>query len=206
MEFLVDNCLISQTPSEQSQIILTRQTPLLISAIDKINTHFSISDLSRYLSTPPDLTDKDDKDSSARADLAFDVLFLSLLSIVSDEAFHKPARHLLARMFEMSEGELERLLLEREVRRGDLEMEWLGEGRTKEDTLSFAEGVWMLLGRRETEEERDEDTTKTDNDETNEEETEQETETESWPVKLCPVEVAMSSPMSSLLFRSRGSS
>ncbi|KAK2952630.1 hypothetical protein BLNAU_12458 [Blattamonas nauphoetae] len=162
MEFLVDSCQPSQTPSEFVQIVLTRPTPLLISAIDVINTRFSIHNLSRYLSTPPDLTNEKDEDSSARTDLAFDVLFLSLLSIVSDEEVHKPARHLLARMFEMSEGELERLLLEREVRRGDLEMEWLGEGRTKEDTLSFAEGVWMLLGRRETEEERDEDTTESE--------------------------------------------
>ncbi|KAK2955920.1 hypothetical protein BLNAU_9080 [Blattamonas nauphoetae] len=179
MEFLVDSCQPSQTPSDEIQIVLTRPTPLLISAIDEMSSRFSISDLFRYLSTPPDFTDTDDKDSSARTDLATDVLFLSLLSIVSDEAFHKPARHLLARMFEMSEGELERLLLEREVRRGDLEMEWLGEGRTKEDTLSFAEGVWMLLGRRETEEERDEETNEADKDEKNEEETEQETETES---------------------------
>ncbi|KAK2951247.1 putative Polyadenylate-binding protein [Blattamonas nauphoetae] len=181
MEFLVDSCQPSQTPSEHSQIVLARPPPLLISAIDEINTRFSISDLSRYLSTPPDLTTDEDKDSPARTDLAFDVLFLSLLSIVSDEEFHKPARRLLARMFEMLEGELERLLLEREVRRGDLEMEWLGSGRTKEDTLSFAEGVWMLLGRRETEEERDDDTTKTDKDETNEEETEQESESVEYP-------------------------
>ncbi|KAK2942035.1 hypothetical protein BLNAU_23049 [Blattamonas nauphoetae] len=123
MEFLVDSCQPSQTPSEQIQIVLTRPTPLLISAIDDINTRFSIHNLSRYLSAPPDLAYDIDPDSSDRTDLAFDVLFLSLLSIVSDEAFHKPARHLLARMFEMSEGELERLLLEREVRRGDLELE-----------------------------------------------------------------------------------
>ncbi|KAK2958193.1 hypothetical protein BLNAU_6897 [Blattamonas nauphoetae] len=115
-------------------------------------------------------------DSSARTDLAFDVLFLSLLSIVSDEEFHKPARHLLARMFQISESELERLLLEREVRRGDLEMEWLGERKQKEDTLSFAEGVWTLLGRRETEEERDEDPNEADQDDENEEQIEQETE------------------------------
>ncbi|KAK2952596.1 hypothetical protein BLNAU_12424 [Blattamonas nauphoetae] len=169
MEFLVDSCQPSRIPSEHAQIVLTRPTPLLISAIDVINTRFSIHNLSQSLSTPPDLTNEKDEDSSARTDLAFDVLFLSLLSIVSDEEVHKPARHLLARMFEMSEGELERLLLEREVRRGDLEMEWLGEGRTKEDTLSFAEGVWMLLGRRETEEERDEDTEKTDTNEENDE-------------------------------------
>ncbi|KAK2947014.1 hypothetical protein BLNAU_18016 [Blattamonas nauphoetae] len=181
MEFLVDSCQPSRTPSEHPQIVLTRPTPLLNSAIDDINTRFSISDLSRYLSAPPDLTDEFDQDSSARTDLAFDVLFLSLLSIVSDEAFHKPARHFLARMFEMSEGELERLLLEREVRRGDLEMDWLGEGRTKEGTLSFAEGVWMLLGRRETEWERDEDTNEAATDEGNEGNTEQEPESVEYP-------------------------
>ncbi|KAK2959707.1 hypothetical protein BLNAU_5196 [Blattamonas nauphoetae] len=178
MEFLVDSCQPSSDPSAPSQIVLTRPTPLLISAIDEMNTRFSIHDLSRYLSTPPDLSDETDKDSSVRTDLAFDVLFLSLLSIVSDEAFHKPARHLLARMFQISESELEKLLLEREVRRGDLEMEWLGEGRQKETTLSFAEGVWMLLGRRETEWERDEDTNEAATDEESAGETEDETESE----------------------------
>ncbi|KAK2940053.1 hypothetical protein BLNAU_25040 [Blattamonas nauphoetae] len=159
MEFLVDSCQPSRTPSEHPKSSSLDRL-LLNSAIDDINTRFSISDLT---------------------DLAFDVLFLSLLSIVSDEAFHKPARHFLARMFEMSEGELERLLLEREVRRGDLEMDWLGEGRTKEGTLSFAEGVWMLLGRRETEWERDEDTNEAATDEGNEGNTEQEPESVEYP-------------------------
>ncbi|KAK2959511.1 hypothetical protein BLNAU_5560 [Blattamonas nauphoetae] len=131
--------------------------------------------LQKYLSTPTELTVHYDADESARTDLAFDVLFLSLLSIVSDAEFHKPARHLLARMFQISESELERLLLEREVRRGDLEMEWLGERKQKDDTLSFAEGVWTLLGRRETEEERDEDPNEVDQDEEKEEQIEQET-------------------------------
>ncbi|KAK2955925.1 hypothetical protein BLNAU_9085 [Blattamonas nauphoetae] len=143
-----------------------------------------------------DLTDILDEDSSARTDLAFDVLFLSLLSIVSDEAFHKPARHLLARMFEMSEGELERLLLEREVRRGDLEMEWLGSGSTKEDTLSFAEGVWMLLGGGETEEEQDEDTSEADTDEVSDVDSEQATDGVEYPrtVKNKPFDKPISIP------------
>ncbi|KAK2946972.1 hypothetical protein BLNAU_18130 [Blattamonas nauphoetae] len=111
------------------QIVLTRPTPSQLCHRRHQHTLLHLRSVSISLA-PPDLTDEFDQDSSARTDLAFDVLFLSLLSIVSDEAFHKPARH-LARMFEMSEGELERLLLEREVRRGDLEMDWLGEGRTK---------------------------------------------------------------------------
>ncbi|KAK2950327.1 hypothetical protein BLNAU_14738 [Blattamonas nauphoetae] len=193
MEFLVDNCQPSSDPSAPSQIILTRPTPLLITAIDEMNTHFSIHDLSRYVSTPPDLTTDEDDDSSARTDLAIDVLFLSLLSVVSNEAFHKPARHLLTRMFEMSEGELEKLLLEREVRRGDLEMEWLGEERQKENTLSFTDGVLMLLGRRETEWERDEDTNEAVTDEENKE---QEPESVEYPrsVYNTPLQEVASTP------------
>ncbi|KAK2958339.1 hypothetical protein BLNAU_6609 [Blattamonas nauphoetae] len=193
MEFLVDNCQPSSDPSAPSQIILTRPTPLLITAIDEMNTHFSIHDLSRYLSTPPDLTTDEDDDSSARTDLAIDVLFLSLLSVVSNEAFHKPARHLLTRMFEMSEGELEKLLLEREVRRGDLEMEWLGEERQTENTLSFTDGVLMLLGRRETEWERDEDTNEAVTDEENKE---QEPESVEYPrsVYNTPLQEVASTP------------
>ncbi|KAK2962887.1 hypothetical protein BLNAU_2322 [Blattamonas nauphoetae] len=117
------------------QIILTELTPLLASAVDEMSIRFSLHKLTRYLSTSPDLTTYEDKDSSAKTDLAFDILFMSLLSIVSDD---------------------------------------LGSGRPKADKLSFADGVWMLLGRRETEDERDEDTNEVSKDEKKEAETESE--------------------------------
>ncbi|KAK2964135.1 hypothetical protein BLNAU_666 [Blattamonas nauphoetae] len=69
------------------QIILTELTPLLASAVDEMSIRFSLHKLTRYLSTSPDLTTYEDKDSSAKTDLAFDMLFMSLLSIVSDDGF-----------------------------------------------------------------------------------------------------------------------